>query len=96
MTDDLRQLAIVLFIEGEGDVPVTAHLRLGDVGVIGRKLRAQVLGLFEAEHDILRRHRLTIRPLGLLTQAERRFGDILGIADAFRQQTIGGREFLFR
>ena len=66
------------------------------MGVIGRKLRAQILGLFEAEDDILRCHRLAIGPFGLGAQPEGGFRNIVRVAHALGQKTVGGRQFLFR
>ena len=43
LADDLRQLAIARRVEGEGDLVLAGLLRLGDVTVIGGKLRAVFL-----------------------------------------------------
>ncbi|MNX72002.1 hypothetical protein D3C86_1033370 [compost metagenome] len=64
--------------------------------VIGRELRAEVLRFFEAEDDILWRHRLAISPFGVRTQPEGGLRNIVGIAHPLGQQAVGGRQLLFR
>ena len=96
LADDLRQFAIAGLIEGKGDIALAGFFRLGDVAIIGRHLRRMLLERVERKDHVLRRHRLAVMPFGIGAQAIGDGGKIGRMADAFRQQTVFGRDFVER
>ena len=68
LADDLRQLAIARRIENEGHLALARLFRLGDVTVIGGKLRAVFLQRLERKNHIVGRDRLAVMPSGVRPQ----------------------------
>jgi hypothetical protein len=68
LADDLRQFAISGLIEREGDVALAGLLGLGDMPVIGGRLRVVLLERLEREDHVFDRDRLAVMPFGACAQ----------------------------
>ena len=96
LAHDLRELAVFLLVEGEGDLALAGLLCVTDVLVVQGVLRVVGLQGFEGEDHIHGRHRLAVVPARLRAQPIGDGGEIGRVAHGFRQEAVFGSDFIER
>ncbi len=90
LPDDLRQLAVGLDVECEGDLVLAGLLCLYDVLVVEGVLRMRLLLGLQAEDHILGRDRRAVMPTRLGAQPERHGGIVVGVGNPLRDLAVFG------
>ncbi len=96
LPDDLRQFAIARRVERKGELAIAGFFDLDDMAIIGGELRTVFFERVEGKDHVVGRHRLAVVPFCFSTQPIGCRGEIVRIADGFRDQAVLGGHFVQR